>query len=51
MKNTIYENLEDCGKSRTIYKKKTFSGIYSKATEYKVDTQTSVAFLYASSKN
>ena len=22
MKNTIYENLEDCGKSQTIYKKK-----------------------------
>jgi len=46
----IWRTVENPEQS-TKKKKKTFSGIYSKATEYKVDTQTSVAFLYASSKN
>ena len=58
MKNTIYENFGDCGKSQTIYPppKKTLLELMrvyidSKGTEYKVNTQTLIPFLYVSSKN
>ena len=48
LNNLQKKNFSGNNKSIYIYIKKS---TYSKATEYKVDTQTSVAFLYASSKN